>query len=148
MRNIFEGHEFEAVCIGIAGAATTAIAALGSITHYREKKLETERLLGMPDSYWEAEKAKAEASVKKHELDIQHKERMTLDDRERAERERQAKREFEKTAPPEYWDAMARKAEAEERGKTERANAKAQADAIENAARQLRHAINNDKYAL
>lgn len=144
MRNIFEGHEFEAACIGIAGAATTAIAALGSVTHYREKKLEAERLLGMPDSYWEAEKAKAEASVKKHELDIQHKERMTLDDRERAERERQAKREFEKTAPPEYWDAIARKAEAEERGKTERENARAQAKAIEDAAKQIRYAINQD----
>lgn len=127
---------------GAAGLLAIAVGAVAnSFTNIKKATIEADRLKAMPDSYWEAKKAEAEASVKKHELDIAYKERMELDARERRAKEAAAKREFEQSAPPEYWEAMARKAEAEERGKTERENAKAQADAIKNAAYQLRCAI-------
>lgn len=130
------------LCFGAAGLLAIAGGAVAnSFTGIKKATIEADRLKAMPDSYWEAKKAEAEASVKKHELDIAYKERMELDARERHAKERTAKREFEQSAPPEYWEAMARKAEAEERGKTERENAKAQADAIKNAAFQLRCAI-------
>lgn len=130
--------ELAGIVIIVAGALTGFIS--GKIFSYREKSIETERLKSMPDSYWEAEKAKAEASAKKHEIDVAMKERLVLDERDRKAKADAAKLEFERTAPPEYWDAMAKKIEAEERGKTERENAKIQAKAIEKAASEVRRA--------
>lgn len=128
--------------IGIAIAVVGALAAFvsGRTFTFREKIAENERLKNMPDSYWEAEKAKAESAAKQHELDIAMKERLALDERERKAKEAAAKLEFEKTAPPEYWAAMAKKIEAEERGKTERENAQLQAEAIKKAAEEVRRA--------
>lgn len=130
--------------LGFGAAGLLAIAGgavANSFTSIKKATIEADRLKAMPDSFWEAKKAEAEASVKMHELDIAHKERMELDARERRAKELAAKREFEQSAPPEYWEAMAKKAEAEERGKTERENAKVQADAIKSAAYQLRCAV-------
>lgn len=127
--------------LGIAAVTLEVGGAFGSVMSYKAKQLEAERLKEMPDSYWMAEKAKAEAAVKQHELDIALKERLELDARDRAALERAAKLEFERTAPPEYWEAAARKAEAAERGKTERENAKRQAEAIKSAAREISLAV-------
>lgn len=130
--------ELAGIVIVVAGALTGFIS--GKIFSYQEKSVEAERLKNMPDSYWEAEKAKAEASAKKHELDVAMKERLVLDERDRKAKADAARLEFERTAPPEYWDAMAKKIEAEERGKTERENAQIQAKAIEKAAAEVRRA--------
>ena len=109
----------------------------GGAMAVRANRIEGERLKDMPDSYWEAKKAEAEASVKKHEIDVASNERLVLDSRNRETAKAEAKREFEKSAPPEYWDAIARKAEAEERTKT----AAAQAKAAKEAAYQLGQSI-------
>lgn len=127
----------------IALVATTLLLgfSIDRVAGYKTKVSEGERLKSMPDSYWAAKAVEAEASVKKHELDIQSQERLVIDKRDRAAKKEAAQREFEKSAPPEYWAAMAKKAEIEERGRTERENAQAQAKALENAAMQLRYAV-------
>ena len=134
-------REYLISCLGCL--MLLGISAIFGVTTSTNKKreIEAKRLMSMPDSYWEAEKEKAIASVKKHELDIQYKERMELDKRERKAKEAEAQREFEKSAPPEYWTSLAKQKEAEERGKTERQTAQARANAIENAARQIRYAM-------
>lgn len=132
------GFELKAIAIMIGGLLAGLVSS--QIFSYKEKCVEANRLSSMPDSYWEAEKAKAESAVKQHELDIAMKERLAIDERERKAKAAAAKMEFEKTAPAEYWAAIARKAEAEERGKTERENAQIQAKAIERAAAEVRRA--------
>lgn len=111
------------------------------ISSYKKEDIKAKQLMGMPDSYWEAKKEEAIASVKRYELDVQSRERLELDKRERKAREAAAQREFEKTAPPEYWISLAKQKEAEEQGKTERQIASARASAIENAARQLSYSL-------
>lgn len=122
------------------GAILVSCIAIASGASYKQEKMKLTRLSEMPDSYWEAEKAKAESSVKKHELDLALKERLELDKRTRAAEEMAAKRAFEASAPPEYWTSMAEQVKAKERAKTERENAKRQAQAITRAAQEFRHA--------
>lgn len=133
------------IIAGIAGATMAVMSIAGGVSSYKSKQLEAKRLIGMPDSYWEAEKAKAEAEVKMHEMDVASDERLLLDERERKAKAAAARLEFQKAAPAEYWDYLAREKEAQERGKTERENAAAQAKAIENAARDIRKAVSGDQ---
>lgn len=134
----FESSVDVVLCVGAALFAT--LFGIKSMSEYQDKRLEADKLRSMPDSYWEARKAEAAASVKKHEMDIASKERLTLDKRNREAEEAAAQREFEKTAPPEYWASLARQVEAEERGRTDRENAQAQAKALEKAAYEIRRA--------
>lgn len=57
-----------------------------------------------PPEYWTAKAAEYEASVRKHQIDIQSEERLKIDQRNREDAEKQAIREFEKDAPAEYWE--------------------------------------------
>jgi hypothetical protein len=104
----------------------------------------------MPDSYWEAEKAKVDASVKKHQVDVAAKERLTIDERERMDANRSAIREFELHAPAGYWESKryeaelkARRDESERRAKTEQEKARIQAAAIANATKNIGTALKN-----
>jgi len=70
----------------------------------REHELQLrETEVALPPEYWTAKAAEHEASVKKHEIDIQSQERLKIDQRNREDAERQAIREFEKDAPESYW---------------------------------------------
>jgi len=80
----------------------------------REHELQLkEKEVGFPPEYWTAKAAEHEASVKKHEIDVQSQERLTIDQRNREDAERQAIREFEKDAPAEYWEQKRIKQEEE-----------------------------------
>jgi hypothetical protein len=143
----------------IVGTVVVSVAGIGALltgfifdrtrTH-AEAMAETERLKNMPDSYWEAEKAKADASVKKHQVDVAAKERLTIDERERMDANRSAIREFELNAPAGYWESKryeaelkARRDESERRAKTEQEKARIQAAAIANATKNIGTALKN-----
>ncbi len=127
--------------LGGLGALLLSLVAITTGASYTQEKMKLAHLREMPDSYWEAERVKAESSVKKHELDLALKERLEMDKRNRAAEELAAKRAFEASAPPEYWASMAEQVEAKERAKTERENAKQQAQAITRAAQEFRHVV-------
>ena len=118
-------------------------------------KMEQETKL--PPEYWTAKKAESEASVEKYRIDKESSERLTIDSRDRKAAEDQAKREFEKDAPPEYW--AHKKVEEEEKtrrhqmdlddarlnrqAQTERAIAAKNAEALASGAKSLERAITN-----
>ncbi len=126
--------------IGGLGALIASVIAISEGVGYQKEKMKLAHLREMPDSYWEAEKVKAESSVKKHEMDLAYKERLELDKRQREADELAAKHAFELAAPPEYWESMAKQVKAKEQAKTERENARRQAEAIAKAAHEFRQA--------
>lgn len=115
------------------------------ITNYAIKKKQLEadikkaEIEGQyPSEYWEAKKAEAEATASVKKAQIESEERLVIDLRKRGDEEAARKREFEKTAPPEYWEQQRVEEEErtkrelnEQRYKTEREAAKQHQKAIE-----------------
>lgn len=154
--------------LGIAGI----IAAMGAYTFTENKRNASKEALAyrdaqvakvkqaeidaqMPAEYWAAKQAEIEASVEKHRIETESKERLKIDERERADASKQAQREFEQTAPDGYW--AAKKAEEEEKTRrhqmdlddqrrreqviADQALAKRQAEVLENSAKALERAF-------
>ncbi len=90
------------VCIG-----ALALFGFGYIATYddRSKTRQMEIEKDYPPEYWLAKKAAEEASIKKHEIDVASRERLSLDKREREDKARQERTSFELNAPPEYWES-------------------------------------------
>lgn len=88
----------------------------------------------LPDSYWEAKKAEAEAQAKiaQHKADIERE--LKLDNRNREDERYRQRLEFEKTAPVGYWQ--------EKIAKEESARAKAANESNERIARERNKAMN------
>ena len=143
---------FEVVGLALlcAGAILVPVIFDRERTH-TERMRKEERLLAMPDSYWEAERAKQEAKAKMHAVDVAAKERLELDSRERAEKALEAKREFEMNAPDGYWYALACKEEAkanakiaEKKADAEKYSAQARAEALNKMAHDITKAIRDE----
>jgi len=98
----------------ILGAIGSFTAVTISIIFRNIKKIDAEK--EMPAEYWIAKKADTEAQVERYRIDVESRERLILDKRERDDAEKIRQREFELNAPQEYWDSKA----LEEREKTAR----------------------------
>ena len=88
------------------------LGAIGSFTAFaialivrNIKQIDTEAQ--MPPEYWISKQAETEAATERHRISEESRERLIIDQRERADAEKAKKREFEMNAPKEYWDAMA-----------------------------------------
>ena len=90
------------ICLG-----SLALFGFGYLVTYderaRTRQMEIEK--EYPPEYWLAKKAAEEASIKKHEIDVASRERLSLDKREREDKARKEKTSFELNAPPEYWES-------------------------------------------
>ena len=85
----------------------------------RQHELELEKEKAkLPPEYWNAMAEEHKASVKKHEIDVQSKEKLELDERDRKDAENERIREYEKNAPAEYWEQ--KRIEQEEKTKRKR----------------------------
>ena len=101
-----------------------------------------------PPEYWTAKAAKAEADAKVRQASIESEERLKLDARNRKDAEQAALREFEKSAPAEYWEQkrieeeQKTKREADQRRyEAEREAAKLHNRAIEESAKAAERAL-------
>ena len=101
-----------------------------------------------PPEYWTAKAAKAEADAKVRQASIESEERLKIDARNRKDVEQAALREFEKSAPAEYWEQkrieeeQKTKREADQRRyEAEREAAKLHNKAIEESAKAAERAI-------
>ncbi len=122
--------------IGLAG-----LLGLGYIATYSDRAdiKKTELELDFPPEYWEAKKAETEASVRKHEITVASKERLELDARERITNKQIREEEFEKSAPPEYWETK----RVEEQERTRREYNKQQAELNRKQLENTKAFINN-----
>lgn len=101
-----------------------------------------------PPEYWTAKAAEAEANAKIEQARIESQERLRIDERNRKTAELEAIREFEKSAPPEYWEQkrveeeQKTKREADQRRyEAEKEAAKLHNKAIEESAKAAERAI-------
>ncbi len=121
-----------------------------------EVKRETKRLeASLPAEYWAAKEAETKANLEKKKIQLENEKQLELDKRNRAEREAQKIREFEKDAPESYWQH--KKIEEEEKTKREQMRiddqkakrmaeaekdvAKRNAEAIEASAKTIERAV-------
>lgn len=126
------------ICAG--GAAIAAVSAGSYFTKKKEldTQVEKAKIEGTyPPEYWAAKEAqaKADAEVKKAELEYKHQ--LEIDRRNRDDAEVALRREFEKSAPAEYWEQ--KRIEAEE--KTKRELNKQRYEAERETAKQQRQAM-------
>lgn len=101
-----------------------------------------------PPEYWTAKAAKAEADAKVRQASIESEERLKIDARNRKDAEQAALREFEKSAPAEYWEQkrieeeQKTKREADQRRyEAEKEAAKLHNKAIEESAKAAERAL-------
>lgn len=100
-----------------AGIGLASVAVVGGLLAYTFFKDKTEQKLKydadikikeaetkLPPEYWEAKKAEAQANAEVEKAKIESDERLVKDQRDRLDAEAAATREFEKSAPPEYWE--------------------------------------------
>jgi hypothetical protein len=90
-----------------------------------------------PPEYWTAKAAEAEADARVRQARIESEERLQLDARDRAEKEKEALRKFEQNAPAEYWEQK----KFEEEEKTKRESDKRRFEAEQEAAKLHNKAI-------
>lgn len=90
-----------------------------------------------PPEYWSAKAAKAEADAIARKAQIESDERLELDARDRKAAEQAALREFEKSAPAEYWEQK----RIEEEQKTKREADRRRFEAEQEAAKLHNKAI-------
>lgn len=151
--------------LGVSGIAGIVVTLIYGISTYHNTKIRiaeeqskiriAEEQSKLPKEYWIAQKAESEASVQKHAMDVEFKERMELDSRRRHDAQIKAQMEFEKNAPDGYWLA---KVKAEEEStirkelqlhhdqmkrqmKMDEEVAKQNAQALQNSARSMERAI-------
>ena len=97
---------------GIGAICATMIFNRSMAAKQEEKKYENDRQTKIeiaqikksyPPEYWTAQAAEAAAKAEIEKARIESRERLELDQRRRADVEIANKREFEKSAPAEYW---------------------------------------------
>lgn len=152
-------NKYEAL-FGLGALAIVAAATTYFLTDKKRQEVKkTEAEATLPPEYWQARVAEAKASIEKHRIDSESKERLTLDLRDREALEQANRREFEKSAPPEYWEhkkiaeeeATKRRIEKlhvdadrdreRDRLDAEKAIAKSKSDAIKDSAKMVSKAI-------
>lgn len=101
----------EVKLVGIISA--TIIGAVGGClyVHDRDQKrkvateIEKAQIVATyPPEYWNSKAEEAKAKSETEQSRIASEERLKIDERNRKDAEREAKREFEKNAPAEYWE--------------------------------------------
>lgn len=92
-----------------------------------------------PPEYWNSKAEEAKAKSETEQACIASEERLKIDERNRIDAEREAKREFEKNAPAEYWEQK----RIEESEKTRREEAKQIHEASQKNAEIMKHIITN-----
>lgn len=111
-----------------------------------------------PPEYWAAKEAKTRADAEIRKAEIESKEHLEMDKRNREDAEKAAIREFEKDAPDSYWEhkryqesekTKRAQIEADEErsrrlAETEQAIAKRNAQVLEAGAKSLERAIRNN----
>lgn len=111
----------ERTAIAVVSAAIGAVAGIFATRRYdKVKKAELELATAKvqaeyPPEYWTAKAEEAKAELEIQRITTESSERLTLDERNRVAEKLKAQREFEKSAPPEYW--AQKKVEEEERSR-------------------------------
>lgn len=137
--------------VALGGLSIVSIAASYILTDGKRKEVKKiEQQAKLPPEYWTAKVEEAKASVKKHQMDVESNERMTLDRRNREDAERTAKLEYEKNAPKEYWEhkrimeeEKTKRDTEHERIRSEERLARKQAETIRDSARYISSALSN-----
>ena len=100
----------ETIRLGIACATALGSAITAGVSYVKKNKnhdeaeLEKVRLeASYPPEYWKAKEAEVKADADIQKAKIASQEKLTLDKRDREDREITALRDFEKDAPSEYW---------------------------------------------
>lgn len=157
--NVNETTRLGIMCATALGSAImAAVAYVKKNKNHDEAELEKVRLeASYPPEYWKAKEAEVKAEADIQKAKIQSQERLKLDERAREDKRMQAKREFEKDAPSEYWaqkEVEEREksrrhqmdldhARSKERDRVDRDIARRNAQAIETGTRSLERVVNN-----